>query len=327
MDRPRVFVTTAMRGLEAGGGRPILAPLIASTRCEIWAQSRPPSPGALRQSVHGCEGLLCLLTDRVDEPLMATCPTLRVISSCSVGVDHIDVAAASARGIAIGNTPGVLTETTAELAFALLMAAARRVVESDRALRAGAWTPERRWELDGYLGRDLYGATLGIIGLGPIGQAVARRAAGFGMRVLGWSRSRHAVPDCEQVELSDLLARSDFVSVHVALADETQGLLDAEALGRMKRGAILINTARGGVVDQGALADALREGQLGGAGIDVFEREPIEPDDPLLQLPNVILTPHIGSASIATRRRMAELAVENLLAGLEGREMPHRVTA
>jgi glyoxylate reductase len=197
------------------------------------------------------------------------------------------------------------------------------VAEADRFVREGAWTAERRWEPELLLGRDLHGATLGIVGLGAIGRAVARRAAGFDMRVLGWSRTRREVPGVAHVSFEELLAQSDFVTLHVALGAETRGLLCARALARMKPGAILVNTARGGIVDERALADALAGGRLAAAGLDVFEEEPLPASSPLRALPNVVLLPHIGSASIATRTRMADLAVENLLAGLAGEPLPH----
>jgi len=273
--------------------------------------------------VRAAEGLLCLLTDSVDASLLAASPALRVISSCSVGVDHVDLVGATARGIPVGHTPGVLAETTADLAFGLLLAAARRIVEADRQLRAGCWTWEHRWDPDGLLGRDVHGATLGVVGLGAIGRAVAARAQGFRMRVLGWSRAHRDLPGVERVALPELLEAADFVSVHLALAPETRGLLDAAALGRMRDGAILVNTARGGIVDEEALAGALRSGRLAAAALDVFAREPLDATSPLWDAPNLVLTPHIGSASIATRIRMADLAVDNLLAGLEGRPMPH----
>lgn len=280
-------------------------------------------PEELAARIATADGLLCLLTDRIDAAFLACAPRLRAISSVSVGVDHIDLAAATARGIPVGHTPGVLTETTADLAFALLLSTARRVVEADRYVRDGRWGA---WAPDLLLGRDVHGATLGLVGLGAIGRAMARRARGFGMRVLAWSRTRRPLGDLDGAvawtELPALLAASDFVSVHVALTPETRGLLDARALAAMKPGAILVNTARGGIVDETALVAALREGRLGGAGLDVFEREPIAPGDPLLALPNVVVAPHIGSASVATRARMAALAVENLLAALDGRPMP-----
>ena len=287
----------------------------------VWPHPGPPTPAELAKGCRDADGLLCLLSERVGAELLAASPRLRVVSSYSVGLDHVDLAAATRRGIPVGFTPGVLTGTTAELALGLLFAAARRIALADREVRSGGWT--RAWDPSGLLGRDLHGSTLGVIGLGAIGRAVAARAGALGMRVLGWSRSRRELPGVEQVALEVLLERSDFVSVHVALASGTRGLLDARALGRMRRGAILVNTARGGIVDEQALADALRAGRLGGAALDVFEREPLPADSPLLGAPNLILTPHIGSATLATRARMTELAVENLLAGLAGRPMPH----
>lgn len=318
--RPRVYATRALPG-EA------FRRLAERAELLVWPGPGAPPPGVLRAGTEASEGLLCLLTDRIDRELLEASPRLRVVSSCSVGVDHVDLAAARARGIPVGHTPGVLTETTADLAFALLLAAARRVPEADRFVRASGWTAERRWEPDLLLGRDVHGATLGVIGLGAIGRAVARRAAGFGMRVLGWTRSRRVVPGVDSVDLDTLLAESDLVTLHVALAAETRGLLGARELARMKPGAILVNTTRGGVVDETALAEALARGHLGGAGLDVFEEEPLPAASPLRRLENVVLLPHIGSASIATRERMAELAVANLLAGLEGRPLPHEASA
>jgi glyoxylate reductase len=290
---------------------------------DVWRERRAPTPVELIERSSACDGLLCLLTDRIDAALLDACPRLRVVSSVSVGVDHVDLAAATARGIPVGHTPGVLTETTADLAFALLLDAARRVCEGDRFVRAGSWVPERVWEPDMLLGRDVHGATLGLIGMGAIGQAVARRAAGFGMRVLAWSRRERPVPGVEWTSLDALLGASDFVSVHVALTPETRGLIGADAIARIKPGAILVNTARGGIVDEVALAAALRDGRLGAAGLDVFSREPLDPASPLLALPNVVLTPHIGSASEATRAKMVTLAVRNLAAALAGERMPH----
>ena len=313
--RPRVFVT---RELPGEG----LRRLTRQTRCDIWSHPAPPTPEQIAARARDCEGLLCLLTDRIDAALLAGCPKLKVVSSCSVGLDHIDLEEARRRNIVIGYTPGVLVETTADLAFSLLLAAARRVVEADRFVRAGSWTPERRWEPGMLLGRDVHGATLGIVGLGAIGRAMARRARGFGMRVLGWTRSGRQVEGVQSVGLDALLAESDFVSVHLASTPETHHLLGAGAISRMKRGAILVNTARGGIVDEVALEQALASGALAAAGLDVFAEEPLDPCSPLLGCENVVLTPHIGSASVATRSRMAEIAVENLLAGLEGRPLP-----
>jgi glyoxylate reductase len=249
-------------------------------------------------------------------------PDLQFVSSMSVGVDHIDVPALSERGIPLGHTPGVLVETTADAAFALLLAAARRVAEADRFMRGGEWTRANAWAPDFFTGRDVSGATLGIVGLGEIGQAVARRAAGFGMQVLAWNRTPREVPGIESLELDELLRRSDFVSVHVALAAQTRNLLDAEKIAIMKPGAVLVNTARGGIVDEHALALALANGSLSAAGIDVFEREPVSPDNPLLGLPNVVVTPHIGSATGQTRARMADMAAANAIAALREQVMP-----
>jgi glyoxylate reductase len=316
-DLPRVYITDSMCGLGDGDeDADVLAPLRERCDCRTWEGAGPPPAAVLRAELENCEGLLCLLTDSIDASLIDACPRLRVISTCSVGVDHIDLEAAARRGITVGNTPGVLVETTADLAFGLLLAAARRIPEADRFVRAGAWTPERRWEPDMLLGRDLHGATLGIVGLGEIGRAVARRARGFGMRILAWNRTPRAVEGVEGVALSELLALSDFVTLHVAYSPETRGLLDAAALAQMKRGAILVNTARGGLVDERALARALESGELGAAALDVFEEEPLPAESPLLRAPNLVMAPHIGSASIRTRRRMATLAVENLLSGL-----------
>jgi len=280
-------------------------------------------PGTLRAEVTAADGLVCLLTDRIDAALIDTAPRLRFVSSVSVGLDHVDLAAATARGIPVGHTPGVLVDATADTAFALLLAAARRVAEADAWVRAGHWRPENAWSPDFFLGRDLAGATLGLVGLGAIGQAVARRAAAFGMRVVGWNRSPRDITGVESLSLAAVLAASDFVSVHVALTPETRGLLDAGRLAQMRRGAILINTARGGIVDEAALAEALASGRLGGAGLDVYAREPLPADSPLLGAPNTVLAPHIGSATALTRRRMADLAADNALAALRGERMPH----
>lgn len=314
--RPRVFVTRRLPGDALGR-------LERSAEVEVWPGPGAPPRSVLLQRARECEGLLCLLSDAVDGALLAASPALRVVSSCSVGVDHVDLAAATARGIPVGHTPGVLTETTADLAFALLLAAARRVGEGDRFVREGRWTPERSWEPDLLLGRDVHGASLGLVGLGPIGCAVARRAAGFGMRVLGWSRTRREVPGVIFTGLPELLASVDFVSLHLALVPETRHCIGRAELAAMRPGSILVNTARGGLVDESALVEALRAGPLAAAGLDVFEVEPLPAESPLRRLGNVVLTPHVGSASLATRARMADLAVENLLAGLAGRRLPH----
>jgi glyoxylate reductase len=293
---------------------------------QVWEDELPPPRDALLDRVRGVDGLITLLTDRVDEPLLAVAPSLRAVSNVAVGYDNIDVAACSARRIPVGNTPGVLTETTADFAFALLMGLARRVAEADTYVRAGRW---RTWSPTLLLGADVHGATLGLVGLGKIGAAMARRAHGFGMRVLYFSRRARPELEAElglrRVDKATLLAESDFLSLHVPLTPETRHWLGRVELAAMKPGAMLVNTARGTVVDQDALIEALTRGHLGGAALDVTEPEPLPMDSPLLKLPNVLLAPHIASASHATRGRMASMAVDNLLAALEGRRPPHCV--
>jgi len=295
--------------------------LAGACSLELWEGEGPLEHAELVRRAADAEGLLCVLTDAVDAGLLAACPELRAISSCSVGVDHVDLEAANRRGIPVGHTPGVLAETTADLAFGLMLASARRIAEADRWVRAGHWTWERRWDPAGFLGRDVHGATLGVIGLGAIGQAVARRATGFGMRVLGWSRSGRPVSGVEGVSMPELLGAADFISIHLPLTPETRGLLGREAFAQMRDGVVLVNSARGGIVDEAALVEGLGEGRITAAALDVFDTEPLEPGSPLLEAPNLILTPHIGSASVATRSRMAELAVDNLLEALAGRSM------
>jgi glyoxylate reductase len=284
---------------------------------DIWPGRMPPPYEDLIERVRPVEGLLSMLTDRVDAELIAQAPHLRAISNYAVGYDNIDLGAAAARGIAVGNTPDVLTDATADLTFALLMAAARKLVEADAAVREGNW---QTWEPGRYLGADVYGATLGIIGFGRIGRAVAERADGFSMRVL------HTTSSSTKGDLDELLGESDFVSVHAPLTPETHHLIGAHAMARMKSSAILINTARGELVDQEALARALEDKLIAAAALDVTTPEPLPADDPLLDAPHLILTPHIGSATRTAREKMADLAVENLLAGLAGDPMPHQVT-
>ncbi len=314
----KVFATSQLPG-------DALARLAQHCELDTWESSGPVPADALHERLQGCDGLLCLLTNCVDQALLDACPALRAVSSMSVGVDHVDVDALTARGIPLGNTPGVLVDTTADLTLGLLLAAARRIPEADRFVRTGRWDSASPWHPDMFVGRDLSGATLGIVGLGAIGQAVARRAVGFGMRLIGWSRTSREVEGVEPVSFDTLLASADFISVNVALTADTRNLLDRAAIARMKPGAVLVNTARGGIVDEQALADALRSGSLFAAGVDVFGREPVEADNPLLDLPNVVLAPHIGSASQRTRERMAALAADNLIAALAGKQMPHCV--
>lgn len=312
MDRPRVWITRRLP--EAGVRR-----LLQETEAEVWQDRLPPAREAILEQVRGCDGLLTLLTDPIDAEVMdAAGPQLKVISNYAVGFDNIDVPAATARGIVVTNTPEVLTETTADLAFALLLAAARRLPEGRQSVLEGDWLT---WEPQYLLGQDVHGATLGIVGLGRIGQAVARRARGFSMRVLYSDPARR--PEEKElgacwVEFDALLAQSDFISIHCPLTPETRGLFSAQALQRMKPTAMLVNTARGPVVETAALEQALRTGAIAGAALDVTDPEPLPAGHPLLALPNCLVVPHIASASVATRRRMAEMAAGNLLAVLRG---------
>jgi glyoxylate reductase len=305
----RVFVT---RRLPGGA----LARLGAEHELEVWPDRLPPAPEALRERAAPAEGLLCLLTDHIDADLIGACPHLRAISNYAVGSDNVDVAAAAARDIPVGITPDVLTDATADLAFACLLATARRLPEAMAAVREGRWLT---WEPEWLLGHDVHGATLGIVGRGRIGTAMANRAAGFEMEVLHTSAS-------SGVPLDELLERADAVSLHLPLTPATHHLIDAQALARMKPTAVLVNTARGAIVDQDALAQALHDGTIAGAALDVTDPEPLPPDHPLLDAPNLLVLPHIGSATHTARERMADVAVENLLAGLAGRPLPHAAT-
>jgi glyoxylate reductase len=301
----RCFVTR-----ELPGGA--IERLRAEHEVEVWSERLPPSPDELRARTRAAEGLLCLLTDRVDRELIGAAADLRVISNYAVGSDNVDLDAAAERGIPVGITPDVLTEATADMAFALLLAAARRVVEADAEARRGEWVT---WEPARLLGRDVHGRTLGIVGHGRIGRAMAHRARGFDMDVVHSSRSGG-------VPLETLLESSDFVSIHLPLTPATRGLIGEPELRRMRPWAVLVNTARGAIVDTAALVRALREGWIGAAGVDVMEPEPPPADHPLLAAPNLTIAPHIASATHAARERMADLAVDNLLAGLAGRPLP-----
>jgi len=314
MTRRRVFATRELPGAPWERVREV-------AELRVWEGEREAPREVLLGEAARCEGLIVTLVDRVDAELLGAAPRLRVISTCSVGVDHIDLAAAAGRGIPVGHTPGVLTEATADLAFALLLAAARRIPEADRFVRDGRWT--QPWEPRLLLGKELAGAMLGIAGLGAIGAAVAKRAQGFGLRVISWTRSGRSAPGVTPMrELTELLAAADFVSVHLARTPETLGLIGGRELARMKRGAVLVNAARGGIVDERALCNALASGQLAAAALDVYATEPLPADSPLLAAPNLVLAPHIGSATEETRARMAELCVRNLIAGLRGEPLP-----
>ena len=321
MSKPCVFVTReifpeALERIKTGAD------------IEVWPGELPPPYETLVEKSRGADGILCMLSDRIDADFIAACPNLKIISTMAVGYDNINIAAANARNIRVGNTPGVLTETTADLIWALLMAAARRIAESDNYVRDGEW---KTWGPMTLLGQDVHGATLGIIGLGRIGLEVAKRARGFGMKILYYSRTRKT-PEQERDlgleyvdRMTDLLSWSDFISLHVPLTPETKRLIGAAEFGMMKKTAVFVNASRGAVVDQAALYEALRDGTIFSAGLDVTVVEPIPMDDPLLTLPNLVIAPHIGSASYPTRRTMALMAADNLLAGLRGELPPNCV--
>ena len=290
---------------------------------EVWEDELPPPRDVLLEKVQGLDGLLCLLTEAVNAELMdAAGPQLKVLSQIAVGFDNIDVPEATRRGIPVGNTPEVLTETTADATWALMLAAARRIVESNRAVHSGNW---RTWHPLHYLGQDIYGATLGIIGLGRIGIAVARRAAGFGMRVIYNDVFRREDMETEMgVEFADmdtLLAESDYVSLHMNLTPENHHFMNDDAFEKMKSTAIVVNAARGPAIDPRALYRALTEGKIGAAALDVTDPEPIPLDDPLLTLDNCVVVPHIASASVHTRREMSRISATNLLRGVKGERL------
>jgi lactate dehydrogenase-like 2-hydroxyacid dehydrogenase len=316
--KPRVFV--ARKIPDDGIDR-----IFEACDARVWEDELPPPRAALLDAIRGCDGVLTLLTDRVDDEFLdAAGSQLKVVSNYAVGFDNIDVPAVTRRGIPAGNTPGVLTDTTADLAFALLMAAARRLPEGDRYVRAGKW---KTWGPLLLLGPDVHGATIGIVGFGRIGQAMARRARGFGMKIL-YHDVHRADPIIEAehgasfLPLEELLPRSDFVSLHVNLTPETKGLINAEKLAWMKPTAVLVNTSRGPVVDGDALAAALKKGTIFAAGLDVTDPEPIPMDSPLVGLDNCLIVPHIASASRATRGKMAQMAAANLVAGVRGERLP-----
>ena len=316
--QPRVFVSRRIP-------EPGLDRVLADTSADVWPDELPPPRDELLRRVAGVDGVLTLLTDKVDDEFLdAAGPQLKVVSNFAVGFDNIDVPACTRRGIPVGNTPGVLTETTADLAWTLLMASARRIVEGADYVREDRW---KTWGPLLLLGPDVHGSTLGIVGFGRIGQAVARRAMGFGMRILyhDVAQAANAVETslgATFVPLEELLAESDFVTLHVNLTPETRHLIDAAALARMKPTAILVNTARGPVVDSSALVHALREGEIAAAALDVTDPEPLPASHPLVGLKNCLVVPHIASATRATRGRMSEMAAANLLAGIRGERLP-----
>lgn len=319
MIKPRVFISRVIlkQGLDL---------ITDFCDADVWQDEMPPGREVLVDRARGVEGLLCLLTDRIDSAVMdGIGPQLKVISNHAVGFDNIVVADATARGIPVGNTPGILTEATADMAFALLLAAGRRIVEGDRATRTGVW---KTWGPAFLLGADFSGATLGIVGFGRIGRAVARRAMGFGMRII-YHDPAPAPSEPEgpgvRVDLEALLREADFVSVHTPLNADTRHLVNAAFLASMKPTAVLVNTSRGQIVDQQALYEALKSRRIFAAGLDVTDPEPLPLDSPLLQLDNLVISPHIASASWRTRGQMARMAAENLIAGLKGERLPNCV--
>jgi glyoxylate reductase len=315
--KPKVFVT---RRIPAAG----LDRILAACDTEVWPEPLPPPHELLLRRAADCDGLVTLLTDRIDAGLLDAAPRLKVVSNYAVGFNNIDVAAATARGVAVGNTPGVLTDATADMAFCLLIAAARRLVASCDYARAGRW---HTWEPLGHLGQDLTGRTLGVVGMGRIGYALAKRCGrGWDMQVLYHDARPNEQAETElgamRVDFDTLLARADFVSVHTDLNDSTRGLFNAARFKQMKPTAVFVNTARGPIVVENDLIEALRSGTIFAAGLDVTDPEPPPADSPLLQLPNLVVAPHIASATVGTRDAMAEICANNLLAGLSGQPLP-----
>jgi glyoxylate reductase len=317
MSKPKVYVTRRIP--DAG-----LKQILAQCDAEVWPEPLPPSYEHLRAKVADCDGLVALLTDRIDAPLLDAAPKLKVVSNYAVGFNNIDIPAATARGIAVGNTPGVLTDATADMAFCLLIAAARRLVDGHQYGQAGHW---KTWEPLGHLGQDLVGRTLGIVGMGRIGMAMAKRCrGGWDMRVLYYDQRRNEQAERElgakAVDLDTLLRESDFVSVHTDLNAETRGLFNLARFRQMKPTAVFVNTARGPIVVEKDLLEALRTGTIFAAGLDVTDPEPPAPDSPLFRTPNLIVAPHIASATVGTRNAMADICARNLLAGLNGQPLP-----
>ena len=318
MPQPRVFVSRMMH-------QDALALIGEATDMEVWPDDPPPSAGELRTKLVDAEGVLINIMDRIDTALLDAAPRLRIVSQLAAGLDNVDVPECTRRGILLGSTPGILSKAVADHAFALLLSAARRVVESDRWVRGNNW--ELAFHPTYWLGNEVQGSTLGIVGLGQIGLEMARRAQGFDMRILYHSRNRRPEAEAQYgltyTAMDELLSESDYVSLHVPLTPDTRHLIGAAALRRMKPTAILVNISRGPVVDTDALCTALREGWIGGAGLDVVDPEPIPDDHPLLFMDNVTITPHIGSASVLSRRAMSIMAARNLVNGLNGQRLVH----
>jgi len=320
MPKPKIYVT---RELPERGLRIIKERFDA----EVWPEYAPPPKKILLEKVRNVDALASLLSDKIDAEVFDAAPKLKIVAQIAVGFDNIDIREATKRGIYVTNTPEVLTETTADFAWALLMAVARRVVEADKYVRTEQWKVS--WHPSMMLGRDVYGATIGVVGAGRIGYAVARRAKGFDMKILFYDVIPRPEMEKElgakRVDLDTLLKESDFVSIHVPLLKETYHMINAEKLKLMKKTAYLINNSRGPVVDERALYEALKERRIAGAGLDVFEQEPTLVDNPLLKLDNVVVAPHVSSASYETRSKMAEMVAENLVAFFDGKKPPNLV--
>jgi glyoxylate reductase len=315
--KPKVFVTRILP--DAG-----MKLIQEACDAEIWQDPLPPPYALIKQKVASCQGLASLLTDKIDPELLDAAPHLKVVSNFAVGFNNIDIPAATARGIAVGNTPGVLTDATADMALCLLVTAARRIVEGHRYTLSGKW---KTWEPLGHLGQDLAGRTLGVVGMGRIGMAMAKRCRGaWDMKILYHDVNRHAEAEsqlqAQHVPFDTLLEQSDFISIHTDLNEKTRGMFSKAQFKKMKRSAVLVNTARGPIVDPKALYEALKSGTIFAAGLDVTDPEPPAMDDPLLKLPNIVIAPHIASATIATRNQMAEICARNLIAGITGQKLP-----
>jgi glyoxylate reductase len=311
--KPRVFVTRRIPELG-------LNKIAAACETEVWPEQLPPSYDLIREKIKDCDGLVSLLTDKIDGHLLDAAPRLKVVSNFAVGFNNIDVPAATERGVAIGNTPGVLTDATADMGMVLLLAASRRLVESVDDAKGGRW---KTWEPVGWLGQDLAGRTIGIVGMGRIGYAFAKRCRfGWDMKVLYSDVYQNKIAEndfgARKVELETLLKESDFVSVHTDLNAQTKGMFNANLFKQMKNTAVFINTARGPLVDQKALADALRDGTIFAAGLDVTDPEPLPTEHELYKLPNCVIAPHIASATVQTRNEMARICAENVIAGATG---------
>jgi len=311
-NKPRVLVTLPLP-------EPVMVSLAQDYTVQEWSESHPIPSTRLIEWLADCDGVLCGLSTHFDQSVFQGVHLPKVISSISVGVDHIDLAAATARGVAVGHTPGVLVDSTADLALGLMLAVMRRLVEGDTLIREGGW--QSGWSTGFFLGTDLSRATVGLVGLGPIGQAVARRLQGFGARVIAWNRTPRNLEGVEMVDLDTLFSMADVVSLHTALTDDTRSLVNRARLAQMRDGSVLINTARGGLVDEQALAEELANGRLR-AGLDVYQEEPLPLDSPLLGCREAVLAPHVGSATAATRLAMLERAMLNLAAGLRGETLP-----